>query len=261
MQLSALYVYPIKSAAGVRVQQAQVEPRGLRGDRRWMVVDELGVSLTQRDVPRMALLRALPLAANGVELTVPGRAPLELAASGGAELEVEVWGDRVSARAASAVADQALSEFLERPCRLVFLPETSRRPVDLSYASAADEVSFADGFPYLVIGQASLDALNARLAHPVTMERFRPNLVIDGGAPHAEDGWRSIRVGELRFDLVKPCARCVLTTVDPASGVKGKEPLATLSGYRREGKNVLFGMNAIARGAGTLQLGQSVSVL
>jgi uncharacterized protein YcbX len=262
--LSALAIHPVKSCAPLALQTAQVEPRGLAGDRRWMVVDPDGRFLTGRQLPRMVLLVARPADA-GLELEAPGRPPLRVpaAAADAPRRRVTVWKDAVDAACAPAAADAWLSDFLGRPVHLVAMDAPARRAVDPDRARPGDEVSFADGFPVLLVGQASLDALNARLAKPVPMSRFRPNLVVAGAPAHAEDGWRRIRIGGVEFELVKDCTRCVFTTVDAEQGAfdPDGEPLRTLVGYRRGPAGVTFGRNLIARGTGTLRVGDAVEVL
>jgi hypothetical protein len=165
------------------------------------------------------------------------------------------------ARDAGDEAAEWLGRFLGTSCRLVCLPDDRVRAVDPEFARPGDQVGFADGFPFLVIARASLDDLNARLPEPLSMVRFRPNLVIGGATPYAEDGWRRIRVGALELRLVKPCSRCTVPTVDPATGERGPEPLRTLTGYRRRGNKVYFGQNAVHDGIGELAVGDPVEVL
>lgn len=263
MRLSALYVYPIKSSAPLETPEAEVEPRGLRHDRRWMVVDAQGQFLTGRQLPRMTLLRALP-SARGLRLEAPGMDALEVALTADAAgLPVTVWKSEVVAWSVDAAADAWLSRFLGQPARLVHMDARVSRPVDSPYAKPGDEVSFADAFPLLLISRAALDGLNARLDRPVSMLQFRPNLVVDGAVAHAEDAWKRIRVGEVEFDVAKPCARCVFTTVDPTTGQRDArgEPLRTLAGYRRMQGGVMFGQNLIPRSAGILRAGDRLQVL
>jgi uncharacterized protein YcbX len=178
-------------------------------------------------------------------------------------LAVTVWRDTVEARTCDASADAWLTRYLGEPMRLVHMGEETRRPVDPDYSRDGDVVSFADAYPLLVISQAALDGLNARLGRPVPMARFRPNIVVADSAPHAEDGWRRIRIGEVEFEAVKACTRCVFTTVDPASMTRDPdgEPLRTLVQYRRTPAGVTFGMNLIPRGTGRVRRGDAVSVL
>lgn len=262
--LSALYVYPVKSCAALAPASAQVEARGLAGDRRWLVVDAAGKFVTGRLYARMPLIRATPLA-QGLRLEAPDMPPLEIAIppADAPRRRVEVWRSPVDALPAEAAADAWFSRFLGAELSLVHMDEAAHRAVSPDYGRPGDEVSFADGYPLLLISAAALDALNARLAEPVDMRRFRPNLVVTGTAPHAEDHWKRIRIGDVEFDVVKPCTRCVFTTVDPQRGQRNAdgEPLKTLTGYRRTAAGVTFGQNLIPRGRGTIALGDAVEVL
>jgi len=262
--LSALYLYPVKSCAPLAPAQAVVEARGLAGDRRWMVVDDAGRFMTARKWPRMVLVRAQTVE-DGIAVEAPGMEPhlVRAQADPGARCDVVVWGSTVSARRAEAAADAWISTFLGSAAHFVHMDEAAQRAVDPDFGRAGDVVSFADGFPLLLISQASLDRLNAMLAAPVPMLRFRPNLVVSATDAHAEDTWKRVAIGGIAFDVVKPCTRCVLTTVDPARGEfdASGEPLRTLLTYRRGARGVTFGQNLIARGRGTLRPGDAVEVL
>lgn len=268
MRLSALYLHPLKSSASLPVSSLEIEPRGPRFDRRWLVVDAEGRFITARAVAALVLVRAEPVG-EGLRLSAPGMAPLEVAppSPGAPRMPVTVWKDSVDAVRADAAADAWLSAFLQREVRLVHMDDAAHRAVDPDFARSGDEVSFADGYPLLVISQAAIDGLNARLAAagsaPVTMTHFRPNLVVDGVDAHAEDDWRRVRIGGIDFDAVKPCTRCVFTTVDPVLGRRRDdgEPLNLLKDYRRTPAGVTFGMNLIARGTGTLRVGDAVERL
>jgi len=264
MHLSSLHVYPVKSCAALSPASAAVEARGLRHDRRWMIVDADGRFLTGRQHPVLVLLQAQP-ADEGIALSAPGRAPLFVPQPDGTRRRrCTVWKDEVDAADAGDAAAAWLSDWLGTAARLVHMDAISRRAVSPKYGQPGNEVGFADAYPILLISQASLDGLNARLAAPLPMLRFRPNLVVAGAAaPHAEDGWKRVRIGALEFDLVKPCTRCVFTTVDVERGDfdPGGEPLRTLKTYRRSGEGIVFGMNLIPRGAGTLARGDAVTVL
>jgi uncharacterized protein YcbX len=172
-----------------------------------------------------------------------------------------VWSDRCAAQRGDPSADAWLSDFLGHACRLVFMPDEGVRPVDPRYAQPQDRTAFSDGFPLLLISQPSLDDLNSRLVEPLPMLRFRPNLVVEGCAPYAEDDWRHIRIGDLPLRVVKPCSRCKITTVDPYTAETGSEPLRTLASYRRQGKQVYFGQNLIHDRPGELALDMPVEVL
>lgn len=268
MRLSALYLHPLKSSASLPVASLEIEPRGPRFDRRWLVVDADGRFVTARAVAELVLVRAEPLGL-GLRLSAPGMPLLDVAPPSvdAPRQSMTIWKDTVDAPRAAPAADAWLSAVLQREVRLVHMDDAARRAVDPAYGHAGDEVSFADGYPLLVISQAALDDLNVRLADagraPVTMTHFRPNLVVDGVDAHAEDGWRRVRIGGIDFDAVKPCTRCVFTTVDPVLGRRRDDgqPLEILKDYRRTPAGVTFGMNLIARGTGTLRMGDAVEVL
>lgn len=263
MIVSALNIYPLKSARGIPLREMTLDARGPAGDRRWMLIDERAVMLSQRDLPRMALIAA----ANGAgELvcSAPGvpplRAQIPLPGLGG-RLAARVWDDDVDVQLAADSAHSWFTQFLGAPCRLVYQPDDAFRQVNRVYAAKGVGVSLADGFPLLLIGQGSLDDLNRRLETPVEMRRFRPNLVVEGAEPFAEDTWHAIRVGDVEFSMVKPCARCSIPTVDPDTGEMGREPMRTLATFRRRGQDVFFGWNIVAAVPGTLRVGDPVTVL
>jgi uncharacterized protein YcbX len=276
-RVAGLWVYPVKSLGGIAVRAARVGPLGLAGDRRWMLVDAEGWAVTQRERPAMVQLRVMLDGAGDVRdaaeadtvgavtVVAPDGASLRLTppAPGASRRPVRLFDDTVDAAECGADADAWLSARLGAPVRLVYLPDDVVRPVDPRYAAPGDRAAFSDGYPVLVAAQASLDDLNARLAargeSPVGIERFRPNVLVAGTAPYAEDEWRTLHAGDVALALVKPCARCVITTVDPARGrTTGPEPLRTLAGYRRVGNKVLFAQNAVVRAPGTLRVGDVV---
>ena len=263
MHLSGLYLYPVKSCAPLPVESADIEPRGLRHDRRWMVVDADGRFLTGREMPRLTLVRAVP-DGDVLSLQAPGMPALRVPAPATDEVvAVTVWKSDVRARPCDAAADAWLGAFLGRPVRLVHMDARVHRPIAATQARPGDEVSFADAFPLLLVTRAALDGLNARLSRPVPVLRFRPNLVVDDAPAHAEDGWSRIRIGGHDFQVGPACVRCVFTTVDPERGERDPdgEPLRTLIAYRRGEAGVTFGRNLIPRGSGTLRLGDAVEVL
>ena len=228
-----------------------------------MIVDATGKFVTGRQQPRLTQVRAEP-ESDALVLTAPNASPLHLRAPAGEQrIDTAVWGTPVRPLIAAAAANAWISEVLGMPARFVYMDEACQRAVDADYAQVGDLVSFADAFPLLLISQAALDALNAKLACPVPMLRFRPNLVVANTAAHAEDGWKSIRVGEVEFDVVKPCTRCVFTTVDIERGEfdPSGEPLRTLVGYRRSPIGVTFGQNLIPRRCGQVRVGDAVEVL
>ncbi|MCU7843481.1 MAG: MOSC domain-containing protein [Candidatus Thiodiazotropha sp. (ex Monitilora ramsayi)] len=262
LRLSAIYRYPVKSLAGENLQAARVDTFGLENDRRWMVVDPDGEFLTQRELPRMTLI-GTEITGEGLQLQAPGMPSITLEKPDreGGQIHVRVWNDRCPAQLCADKVHVWLSDFLNRPCRLVHMADETVRQVDPKYATQGDRTAFADGFPLLLISQASLDDLNSRLTDSLPMIRFRPNLVVSGCGPYAEDHWRKIRIGDLTLRVVKPCSRCKITTVDPGTGETGSEPLKTLSGYRREGNRVFFGQNLVHEGTGELALDMPVEVV
>lgn len=272
MEISELNIYPVKSLKGIALDAALVEERGLQHDRRWMLVDERGKFLTQREFPVMATLRTeltsdglLVTRADGNSISVFGEPP-------GTEAMVQIWASRVRAAVYEDKVNAFFSEELGTPCRLVTMTD-AKRPVNYWYrVNKGDNVSFADGYPFLLVGESSLDELNRRLAdsyagpgvfEPLPMNRFRPNFVVQGSEPFAEDKWKRIRIGETVFHVVKPCARCVITTIDQNKGVKtGAEPLRTLAEFRKKRGKVLFAQNLIAdRAGGVIGVGDTIEIL
>ena len=261
MHIHSLFLYPVKSLAGFPVERMVFDGFGPVGDRRWMVVDDAGRFVTQRQYPQLALV-ATGLNERGVTVQIPDAGGFELYASA-TRCTVDVWGDQVEALVAGDEVNHALSEFCGRSMRLVYMPDDSFRQIDPSRVPESRRVGFADGFPLLVTNLASLDELNGRLSQPVDMRRFRPNIVVEGPAAWSEDQWSALELNGLRLRVVKPCSRCVLTTVDPDTGEKSPdtEPLKTLSSYRRTADGVIFGQNALHEGAGALSVGDPARVL
>jgi uncharacterized protein YcbX len=259
--LSGVYVYPIKSCGGISLASANLGTTGFVHDRRWMLVDEVGKFMSQRRHPRMALISP-HLAPDRLVVRAPGMPDLEVPLGREHEerVDVEVWGDAQRGEPIGGYADRWFGRFLGSSCRLVRKPEDDVRPVDSAYARGDDQTSFADGFPLLLISEASLEDLNRRLKSPVPMNRFRPNLAVRGCGPYAEDGWEEVRAGGAVFRVAEPCPRCAITTVDQGSGERGKEPLKTLATYRKAQGEVLFGRNLIHTSLGTVRVGDPVEV-
>jgi uncharacterized protein YcbX len=260
--LSEINIYPIKACGGVSPMSWELEQRGLRHDRRWMVVDGDGVFMTQRDFPRMTLI-AVEVRAGHLNVGAPNMQSLLIPFETRSDnhIPVVVWDDRVKALEVGGDAAEWFSEYLGVACKLVVMSDRSIRPVNQQYAVGNDVVSFADGFPLLLISESSLADLNSRLTTPVTMKRFRPNIVVKGCAPFAEDGWKEIAVGGVHLHIVKPCARCTVPTVDLKTGEKSAEPLRTLATFRSVGNKVLFGQNVIHATNGRLHVGDEVRVV
>jgi MOSC domain-containing protein len=263
--LDRLYIYPIKSLKGIALDEARVERRGLQYDRRWMLVDEANMFFTQREHPRMATVslnletEGLRASADGMEdLLIPYVPPVP-------ELRtVTVWRSVCQALTVATHVDEWFSRFLQTPCRLVYMPDETRREVNPLFAISQDIVSFADGYPFMLLGEASLDELNGRLnATPVPMNRFRPNFVLKGTPAFAEDEWKEILIGETVFYLVKPCERCQIPTIDQDRGARaGPEPLRQLATYRTFDNKVLFGQYLIAQAeGGGLRVGDEVRII
>ncbi|HUF04197.1 MAG TPA: MOSC N-terminal beta barrel domain-containing protein [Aridibacter sp.] len=275
IKLSGISVYPIKSVKGIPRDSAVVGEKGLVGDRMLMVTDDSGGFLTQRDIPALSLIEASVSDAS-LKLAAPGAGSVIVPIEGGPTLKpVEVWRDRCEAQDLGPGAADWISSFLGAECRIVRMPDEGTRPLDPKYGGG--KVSFADAFPVLLIGESSLEELNSRLKEKLPMNRFRPNLVVIGSAPFEEDRWKRIRIGECEFRVVKPCARCVVTTIDQTSGNKtGKEPLKTLANFRQakdvlpeafesyglDPNVVLFGQNLIPVTLGaSIEIGDVVEVL
>ena len=259
INLSSLSIYPVKSCGQLSLNKATLSPFGLHMDRRWMLIDDKGFMLTQRKYPRMCLINT-QLKGGNLTISAPGMG--ELAIDNTTNLvEATVWDDTCKAYDCGDDAARWLSDFLNTNARLVYFPDNEIRQVDLTYAQQGDITAFSDGFPYLLISQASLDDLNNRLSTPVDMNRFRPNLVVTGNDAFAEDQWKRIRIGSIDFRIVKPCSRCVIPSIDPTTAEKSAEPVKTLASYRMENNKIFFGQNVIADGTGTIELGMPVEIL
>jgi hypothetical protein len=263
IQLSNLTYYPIKACRGFDVTQTQVERMGLANDRRMMVVTPEGDFLTQREHAKLALITPT-LKNDSVTLSAPNFVSLQFAIQKtGAPIPVNIWKSKgVSAIDQGDKTAQWLSDWLGVSVRLAHVDERIKRKLNPDYAvSAEDHTGFADGYPILIISEESLTDLNSRLDSPLPMNRFRPNLVVKGCEPFAEDTWKRIRVGEVEMALVKPCPRCVVTTTDQETLEKNKEPLKTLSNYRMQAGGAMFGMNVIPLNQGEIKVGMSVEIL
>jgi len=259
LKVSQLTVYPVKSLPGVSVDSVSVSARGLGLDRRWMVIDEHQEMVTQRGEPMLSQI-GVSLHEESLALSI-GANKWEVPPAGEEQVQVRVWQDTVTALKVDAGISAELSRFIGKSVELVWMPEQTLRPVEARPGTEGKIVGFADGFPFLVVSEASLRFLNERLDVPVTMERFRPNIVVSNAQPFEEDEWKQYEIGSLAFSNVKPCARCVMTTVNPKDGSRGTEPLKTLSSFRKQGKEVFFGQNAVHQGQGLLRVGDEVKVI
>lgn len=268
MKVSEIIIYPIKSLGGISLKKSLVETKGLRYDRRWLLVNEKNEFLTQRNFPKMATLSVeinenkVCVYANNHNIEIPHQPETPILQF------VKIWSARVRAVVYEKEINDWFSDVLQTNCSLVLMPEETQRKVNYFYrVHEKDNVSFADAYPFLLIGESSLEDLNARLEKKIPMNRFRPNFVVSGSEPFAEDNWRKIKIGATVFHLVKPCARCVVTTIAQKTGISdGREPLKTLSTYRipkrSVKKKIMFGQNLIAENAGgEIKIGNAVEVL
>jgi uncharacterized protein len=262
LQLSEIWIYPVKSLGGIRVDRARVKEKGLHNDRRWMLVDENGMFMTQRAHPALALFKVKELSDAFIKVQADSHS-IDIPTAAGGEpiaVTVTVWNDKVTAQEVDPQISRWFSERLQKKCMLVYFPEENARPVDSLYSVNNEHVSLADAYPFLIIGQASLDFLNTKLIESLPMNRFRPNFVFTGGEPHEEDTWRNFSIGNNRFMGVKPCDRCVLTTINQDSAVKGDEPLRTLATYRKRDHKIYFGQNLLAVDEGEVRIGDTITI-
>jgi uncharacterized protein YcbX len=263
LTLSEIYIYPIKSLGGISLQTSKIEERGLQYDRRWMLVDTNNKFITQRTFPQMALL-GVKLKQYGLKIyhkNQPNENIIIPFYSKGKTTTVTVWNDECITTEVSEEINKWFSDKLKLKCKLVYMPDTTERNVDKKYVNEKKLTGFSDGYPFLIIGQSSLDLLNTKLKQKIPINRFRPNFVFTGGKPHEEDTWEKIKIGNAIFEIVKPCSRCILTTVNQDTGIKGKEPLATLSTYRNFNNKVLFGQNLICNKMENIKAGDAIEVL
>lgn len=259
MNIHSLYLYPVKSLAGIPVTSFTLDDFGPVGDRRWMIVDADQRFVTQRSHPELARI-STRFEGEDVVISIPGEGDFTLTPGTGRR-EVGVWKDQVQAVSGPDMASDALSRYCGKSVYFVYMRDDVFRRVDPDWVPAYRRVSFADGFPFLVTNQASLEELNSRLEHPVGMDRFRPNIVVSGAGPWDEDRWTTLVSGDVTLSLVKPCSRCILTTVDPETGVRSPDgqPLKTLATYRRTPDGVIFGANGVHLCEGTLAVGDPVT--
>jgi uncharacterized protein YcbX len=241
------------------------DERGAANDRRWMLVDDSGVFLSQREVPRLALI-VPDISAGDLRVTAPGLTPLhvEQPGPGATMISAGVWDGECQVAVARDEAHVWFSRYLGRSVRLVYQRDDAVLPMAAKYAGSLGgqrRIALTDGSPLLLIGDASLDDLNRRLERPLAMNRFRPNIVVSGAPPYAEDTWTRIAVGPMQFEISGPCPRCVATTVDQATAEKGVEPLRTLATYRKVGSGVMFGQNVTHHAPGRIRLGDPVEVV
>lgn len=271
MHVASLAIYPVKGVRAVSSDAAEVEAMGLVGDRRWMIVDANNRFISQREEPRLAQMVAEP-APTGLTLVLPDQQPIEVATPDGSKRAVvTIWRSTVNAAIAEGAVNDRLSAFLGGPATLVFMDDKTSRMANAAWAGEGASVSFADAYPVLLTSLASLEALNEVIVdqggEAISMNRFRPNIVLEDTEPWGEDRWAVIRIGDVVFDLVKPCDRCVVPTFDQQTGDAraDEQPIRALTAIRRSAdervKGVLFGWNMIARTGGVIRVGDDVGVL
>lgn len=262
LQVSELFVYPIKSLGGISVPNSIVADRGLQYDRRWMLVDSDNQFMTQRVFAEMALLQVqmqkdslvVSHKKKGDSITIPFETNGEI-------IPVQVWSDKVKGVVVDQKLNEWFSDILGKPCKLVHMPASTTRRVDGRYAIHKEITSFSDGYPFLIIGQSSLDDLNSRLEETLPINRFRPNIVFSGGKPYEEDTLAHFIINDIHFYGVKLCSRCVMTTIDQDNGKKGREPLRTLATYRMKNNKIYFGQNLLHHGEGSVALGDEIKLI
>jgi len=264
LQISELYIYPIKSLPGIAVKAARVTEKGFEYDRRWMLVDENNLFISQREAPQMTQLLVsikndglhIKHKINGELLIVPFDSP-----SSSNKETVTIWDDSCEAEYVSNDADDWFTSALGINCRLVYMPDDCKRIVDQRYAPGNSVTSFSDAYPFMIIGQASLDDLNSRLTEALPMDRFRPNIVFTGGEPYEEDMMGNFTIGNIDFYGVKLCARCIIPTINQQNATKGKEPLKTLAKYRQKNNKIYFGQNLVHNGEGIIAIGDEMHTM
>lgn len=259
--LSEIFIYPVKSLAGIKVSKWPVCEKGLLYDRKWMLIDSEGKFLSQRRMPRMILINTQIADDQLILSTTKSHSiSLPLHPTDGDNCKTTIWNDSCLAKTTSTEVDSWLSNFLGLQCQLVYQPDEFVRPVDPNYAKVTDKVNFSDGFPFLIVSEASLKSLNQAMGLQLPIQRFRPNLVISNCESYAEDSWREISVNNIHFRLPKPCSRCSVPTIDIETGQTGKEPLTTLNRLRKWNKKVYFGQNALHDNTGSLSAGSEIQI-
>ena len=262
--ISELAIYPVKSMRQIQLKKSSLQFGGLKHDRRWMVIDTDGVMITQRQKPRLCLIQPELLNPKhdcSLKLTAENMPDISVnVPDGSVQCKAKVWEDECNAYDAGDEVANWLSQFLEMDCRLVYFPDNEIRIVDQSYAQANDQTAFSDGFPILLTTQASLDDLNSRMDDNIPMARFRPNIVVSGCEAFAEDNWKLLKVGNVSLRIVKPCSRCIIPSIDINNAERSKEPLKTLSTFRKRDNEVFFGQNLVADGEGKLEVGKAIAI-
>ena len=263
LQVSQLFIYPIKSLGGIALTNAEVTDRGLRYDRRWMLIDDNNRFISQREFAKMALLK-VSIESDGLRVIyTPNQSSIQIpfVPETSTTVQASVWDDTCEGTLVSPKVDVWFTDMLGMSARLIYMADDSHRAVDPRYARQQEVTSFADGYPFLLIGQASLDELNTRLQNQIKIDRFRPNIVFTGGEPFAEDVMPHININGIDFFGVKRCARCVMITIDQQNAAKNVEPMKILASYRAQKNKIYFGQNLLHNGTGSINIGDILKVL
>lgn len=261
-KLSAIYIYPVKSLSGIQLTESEVTETGFKYDRKWMLVDDNKKFLSQRRLPKMALIKT-KIHEQKLIISAPNKSDLilDLIPKTSHTININIWGEAHPAESISTLANQWFSDFLEQPCKLVYQADKSIRQVDQNFSSPTDRTAFSDGYPFLIISEASLILLNEQMQLNLSMQRFRPNIVLSGSSSYEEDTWRQIKIGTINFRLPKPCSRCSVPQINPKTAMNDKEPLRTLSQTRKWNNKVYFGQNALHDTTGFLKIGDTIHTI
>jgi uncharacterized protein len=256
--VTEIYIYPVKSLAGISCQQALTEEMGFEHDRRWMLIDAENKHVTQREFPIMS--QFYPQISDGkISITFKDQKhEFSINEDLGISIKTNVWDDKTQVTEVSKSTSEWFTKHLGFECKLVRINKTGDRKHESSRLKETFNVSLADGYPYLLIGSESLDFLNEKLEEKITIKRFRPNIVISSMSAHEEDDYTTFKIGEVQFKNVKPCGRCIMVNNDPQKGIIKKEPLKTLSKYRNVNNSVLFGTNIVSLNSGIINVGDTV---
>jgi len=264
LQVIQLFIYPVKSLSGIAKQTVEITGTGFKHDRRWMLVDENNLFLSQRIRPQMALLQTAETE-TGMAVTHKHNSShsiiIPFVNEPGNKIKATVWDDICDALEVNQNLNEWFSDMLQVHCKLVYMPDDTKRLVDKRYAANDEITSFSDGYPILMIGQSALDNLNEKLTEQLPMDRFRPNIVFTGGHAHIEDEMGAFKINETNFLGVKPCSRCVMTTINQQTAEKGKEPLTTLATYRMKNNKIYFGQNVLQQQNGFINVGDEIKII
>ena len=253
-----IYIYPIKSLAGISLKSANAEEMGFENDRRWMLIDAENIHVTQREHPIMSQFYP-EISDDKIKITFEGQThEFFIDEHSKNKIESQVWDDRSEVFEVNKNSSKWFSDKLGFECKLVKILKNGDRKHESSRSKETYNVSLADAYPYLLIGTESLDFLNEKLDEKITIKRFRPNIVVSTKSPHEEDDFSTFKIGDVQFKNIKPCGRCIMVNNDPQKGIVKKEPLKTLSKYRNVDNSVLFGTNIVSLNSGFITVGDEI---